>query len=408
MRVAFSTLVKNQAVRRQLFGLGLAVLCVGIVLWMALLWTGHTDPAAAQVSLRSEQVAQAQSVEELQRYQQRLEQQRSQILKERDRVKNLQKSAEGDLKGLQKTIKATANQIKNSETQLQKATQRLRALEVTLVKAEQAYQQKQFATVARLRFLQRQQMERGWAVLLQSQNLNEFLDRRRQLKLIYATDREMLAGLKQETDRIDQQRHQVEQKKNEIALLSQQLLAQKSDIEAEAESQKGLVARLNTDNKALEAAEAQLAKDSQSVTRLIRQRIPGGIAYRGTGQMLFPSLGEITSVFGWRTHPILGYQRFHAGLDIGADHGTLIHASDSGTVILAGWYGGYGNTVIIDHGGGITSLYAHASELYVYEGQTLQRGQAIAAVGSTGLSTGPHLHFEVRENGEPIDPMVYL
>jgi murein DD-endopeptidase MepM/ murein hydrolase activator NlpD len=124
--------------------------------------------------------------------------------------------------------------------------------------------------------------------------------------------------------------------------------------------------------------------------------------------MLFPSLGEITSVFGWRTHPILGYERFHAGLDIGADYGTLIHAADSGTVILAGWYGGYGNTVIIDHGGGITSLYAHASELYVHEGQTLQRGQAIAAVGSSGLSTGPHLHFEVRENGEPTDPMNYL
>uniref|UniRef100_A0ACD5H2F0 M23 family metallopeptidase n=1 Tax=Desertifilum tharense IPPAS B-1220 TaxID=1781255 RepID=A0ACD5H2F0_9CYAN len=83
-------------------------------------------------------------------------------------------------------------------------------------------------------------------------------------------------------------------------------------------------------------------------------------------------------------------------------------ASQAGVVIFAGWYGGYGNSVILDHGNGITTLYAHASELFVQEGQTVQGGEAIATVGSTGLSTGPHLHFEVRENGEPVDPMNYL
>jgi murein DD-endopeptidase MepM/ murein hydrolase activator NlpD len=107
-------------------------------------------------------------------------------------------------------------------------------------------------------------------------------------------------------------------------------------------------------------------------------------------------------------HPILGYQRFHSGIDFGADYGTVINAADSGTVIFAGWYGGYGNAVIINHGGSITTLYGHTSELYVAEGQTVQRGQAIAAVGSTGLSTGPHLHFEVRQNGDPVDPAAYL
>ena len=124
--------------------------------------------------------------------------------------------------------------------------------------------------------------------------------------------------------------------------------------------------------------------------------------------MVYPCAGEITSSFGWRTHPILGYQRFHSGVDFGADYGTTIHAADSGTVIFSGWYGGYGNAVILDHGNGISSLYGHTSELYVSEGQTVQRGQSIAAVGSTGLSTGPHLHFEVRQDGDPVDPMAYL
>ncbi len=390
----------------------LVVLCWGTVFWAVEAWAlthpAVVNPVDAEMASNSVQIAQAGSIDELRRQQQQIEQQRSQVSKERDRLKNMQTAAEGDLKGLQKHIKVTAEQIKQSENRLQKATKQLRELEVTLVKAEQAYQQKQFATVARLRFLQRQQIERGWAVLLQSQNLNEFLDRRRQLKLVYETDREMLKGLKKEADRIEQQRNQVEQKKNEISLLTQQLLAQKSDFEAQADFQKGLIERLKTDHKALEAAEAQLARDSQNISQLIRQRIPGGIAYRGTGKMLLPCAGEITSGFGWRTHPILGYERFHAGLDIGADYGTTIYAADSGTVIFAGWYGGYGNAVIIDHGGGITSLYAHSSELYVSEGQTVRRGAAIAAVGSSGLSTGPHLHFEIRENGEPVDPLAYL
>ncbi len=353
--------------------------------------------------------AQSNAVEDLQRRQQQIDQQRSQLSKEHDRLKNLEKAAQGNLQGLRQGIKATASQIKASETQLQTATTQLRSLEVSLVKAEQLYRQKQFSTVARLRFLQRQQLDRGWAVLLQSQNLNEFLDRRHQLKQLYRADQQLLSSFKQDTDRIDQQRDRVEQQKNQIALLKQQLLAQKAEFEAQASSQQTMIERLRSDRRALEVAETQLLQDSRNIGLLIQQRVGnGGIAFRGTGQMIVPCLGEITSGFGWRVHPILGYQRFHSGLDFGADYGTTINASDSGTVIFAGWYGGYGNAVIIDHGGGITTLYGHASELYVSEGQTVQRGQPIAAIGSTGLSTGPHLHFEVRQNGDPVDPAAYL
>ena len=154
----------------------------------------------------------------------------------------------------------------------------------------------------------------------------------------------------------------------------------------------------------------KVQKDSESLGDLIRQKIAAarGVAGRGTGQMIFPTGGRITSRFGTRTHPVLGYRRFHAGIDFGASSGTPVNAADSGRVIFSGWYGGYGNAVIIDHGGGITTLYGHNSRLLVSEGQTVQQGQAIAAVGSTGLSTGPHLHFEVRRNGNPVDPLGFL
>jgi murein DD-endopeptidase MepM/ murein hydrolase activator NlpD len=121
-----------------------------------------------------------------------------------------------------------------------------------------------------------------------------------------------------------------------------------------------------------------------------------------------PIPGRLTSNFGWRIHPIYHTRRFHAGVDFGAPLGTAIGAADSGMVIYAGWYGGYGNAVILDHGSGLTTVYGHTSRLYVRVGQLVQKGQTIAAVGSTGLSTGPHLHFEVRRRGQVVNPLGYL
>ena len=124
--------------------------------------------------------------------------------------------------------------------------------------------------------------------------------------------------------------------------------------------------------------------------------------------MIWPIVGEITSPFGWRTHPIYGDGRFHSGMDIGGDYGDPILAAAAGTVIYSGWISGYGYAVIIDHGGGLSTLYGHNESLAVGEGQAVSQGQVIAYCGSTGNSTGPHCHFEVRENGEPVDPMGYL
>jgi len=350
------------------------------------------------------------SLDDLQDYQQRVERQKSQVSEERDRLENLEGAAQKTLKGLQKGIRSTTVTLQANQKQLQQETIKLKQLETKLVAAEQAYDQKRSSTIARLQFLQRQSRDQGWAVLLQSQSLNEFLDRRYQLKRVHQADQQTLLSLKADAEALEQQRNTLEQTKTNITLLTQQLFAQKGQLEQLAVDQKSSIARLRSDRRAMELAESQLEQDSRTLSTLINQRLMAGekIAFRGSGQMLLPVMGEITSPFGWRMHPVLGYERFHAGLDVGADYGTTIHAAERGTVIFAGWYGGYGNAVIIDHGGGITTLYAHASELYVVEGQSVQRGQAIAAVGSTGLSTGPHLHFEVRRDGEPTDPVAFL
>jgi murein DD-endopeptidase MepM/ murein hydrolase activator NlpD len=135
------------------------------------------------------------------------------------------------------------------------------------------------------------------------------------------------------------------------------------------------------------------------------QCVPG---YGGAVLFAWPVHGPITSPFGMRTDPVTGRYQLHSGVDIGADYGVPIAASADGNVIFAGWYGGYGYAIIIDHGSGYSTLYAHCSSMYVGTNQAVRRGQVIGAVGATGWATGPHLHFEIRRNGVPIDPLSRL
>ncbi|QHG16427.1 M23 family metallopeptidase [Nostoc sp. ATCC 53789] len=363
-----------------------------------------------------------QSIDTLRQKQQQMNQQRQSVVNDRDRLKNLQQEAQKHLTGLKQNLQTTDSYIQESESRLQLATQRLQQLETDLAVAQRSYEERQIATVARLRYLQRSPASVGWAVLLQSENISDFISRRHQLKLVYQADEQILVKLNAQANLINQQKTGIEQQKNEIALIREQLLAQKAGYQTQAESQSELIQRLNSDRLALEAAQNQLERESKNLEVLIQQKVAEARAteqaqtktnsrtaiIRGTGVMAYPSDASTSSPFGWRVHPILGYRRFHAGLDFAASYGSKIRAADSGRVIFAGWYGGYGRALIIDHGNGMTTLYGHTSELYVSEGQAVERGQAIGAVGSTGFSTGPHLHFEVRRNGTPVNPANYL
>jgi murein DD-endopeptidase MepM/ murein hydrolase activator NlpD len=120
---------------------------------------------------------------------------------------------------------------------------------------------------------------------------------------------------------------------------------------------------------------------------------------------MMPAAGPITSYFGYRYHPILHFTRFHAGVDIGASWGSPIVAAADGRVAAAGWAGGYGREVQIAHAGGLMTLYGHMSEIVAAPGSFVRQGQLIGYVGSSGLSTGPHLHFEVRQSGTPVNPL---
>ncbi len=219
-----------------------------------------------------------------------------------------------------------------------------------------------------------------------------------------------------------EERQQVRIESDEAEVLDQ--VVQLEDIEAQlaalADEQAEQAAAVAADLAALASKLDQVDHDIadfadqldglEAEQSRVEQLIEEEASKDGTapGILVRPVPGAITSSFGMRMHPILGYSRMHTGVDISAPHGQEIKAGGSGRVILAGPYGGYGNTVIIDHGGGMTTLYAHQSQLNVSYGQQVAAADIIGYVGSTGLSTGPHLHFEVRLGGRVVDPEDYI
>lgn len=233
------------------------------------------------------------------------------------------------------------------------------------------------------------------------------------------TDR---AILEYESLQTQEERQQVRIEAEELEVAGQ--VTQLREIEAElavlVDEQSAQAAAVATELAALGARLDQVDKDiaefsdeldgleqeQARVERLIEQE--ASKVGEAPGILVRPVPGAITSVFGMRWHPILGYSRMHTGVDMSAPYGQEIKAGGSGRVILAGPYGGYGNTVIIDHGGGMTTLYAHQSSLNVSYGQEVAAAEIIGYVGTSGLSTGPHLHFEVRLNGTPVNPASYI
>ncbi|HYH27700.1 MAG TPA: peptidoglycan DD-metalloendopeptidase family protein [Actinomycetota bacterium] len=221
---------------------------------------------------------------------------------------------------------------------------------------------------------------------------------------LVAEQRILIAGYRH---RLDTQRDAMRREVRKIEKLKAKREALRAEVQAELARQEALVHDIQTTKAEYEKAVAALEAESASVRAAIQ-----GNGSRGSGsigaRLAWPAPGPVTSGFGWRIHPIYGTRRFHAGVDIDSSCGATIVAAAKGTVISAGWRGGYGKATVIDHGNGLSTLYAHQSSFGVSSGESVGRGEPIGSVGTTGWSTGCHLHFEVRVNGEPVDPMAYL
>lgn len=249
-------------------------------------------------------------------------------------------------------------------------------------------------------------------VLFGAKDFADLMTRMDVLKRIIKHDYDLIMKVKEEKATVENTRAQLEKDKAEAEVLVTDAQAKKAKVEDKESEQQVLLDQAVYDRDTSERMYEEIMAASQEVANMIRRSQMSSAGYSGApagaGGMIWPISGPITSEFGWRTHPIFGTARFHSGLDIGGDYGMPIYAAAGGTVIYAGWISGYGNAVIIDHGGGVTTLYGHNDSLNVSEGENVAQGQVIAMCGSTGNSTGPHCHFEVRENGEPVSPYCYL
>lgn len=256
--------------------------------------------------------------------------------------------------------------------------------------------------------------------ILSSESFSDLIDRYAYYESALDTDSQLVEEITMLRDETENRRAEVEDKEERIAAAKLNLEKDRAAIAAVRHeraavlaerrqvlsSKKSLLAEVESTKSRYQHLVAQLDADSARIRSLLSgssvSSVPGG------GQLLWPTAGPVTSPYGYRTHPIYGDRRLHTGIDIGAPYGAQVVAADSGVVSFAGVMSGYGNVVVIDHGGGLATVYAHLSSYSVGGGQSVGRGSPIAAVGCTGYCTGTHLHFEVRINGNPVDPMPYL
>ena len=269
------------------------------------------------------------------------------------------------------------------------------------------------------------------SVLLASKSFSDFVERWQDLRLLIAANQRTVRARKIAEARVAAAQDALVAVQTTLEAQTQEEQRARTQLDSLAGERRNLVAVADEQRRhvagEVAAIEDLTASQEQQLEALIveRQReieaqreaarraagIAGGAVAPGAGApgaVAWPVSGTITSPFGYRPNPFGGGMEFHQGLDIAAPMGTTVTAAAGGTVISAGWYGGYGNYILIDHGGGMATGYGHLSQVFVSAGQQIQKGQAIGAVGSTGMSTGPHLHFEVRIGGKPVDPAAYL
>ena len=248
-------------------------------------------------------------------------------------------------------------------------------------------------------------------ILLKSKSLSDFLSSYYIITELAEIDNDFIEELESKKKTIDLSKQKLENEKEELATIIENQTKISRTLQNTKKMRESFIEKLSDEEKDLQAKIDEINKQYAEVNNQILALAEQGIetAYIG-GELEWPVPGytRITSKYAMRVHPITGQYKLHTGVDIGAPEGANFIAANDGVVVKAERNAAYGNMVIIDHGGGISTLYAHGSEILVELGQTVKRGDSVLKVGSTGYSTGPHAHFEVRINGVTTDPLPYI
>jgi murein DD-endopeptidase MepM/ murein hydrolase activator NlpD len=327
----------------------------------------------------------------------------------------------GGLQGRIDTLQARQDAVQadldRSQAALTKTQSDLRSERARLVRLQARLKEARQILAARLVELYQADKPDLVSVVVSSRGFADLVERGEFLSRIGAQDRRVMETVKDaKADAVGTERRlavlergqratneRIESRRNEVVQVKGRLVSARSSIDEARDARKTLLKSVRGSRLELQEHVEGLEKEESRIqSQLSGMPSGGGTVKKGSGALDYPANGQFTSPFGYR------WGRLHGGIDIAVPVGTPVHASASGTVRIAGWVGGYGNYVCIDHGGALSTCYGHNSRLGVTVGQRVTKGQVIAASGNTGNSTGPHIHFETRVNGIQKDPMGYL
>lgn len=357
------------------------------------------------ISLAAKSISELQS--EMEKRSAEIKQKEKEIkAKEKEKDAEIEKRIELDLKigALEDDIDSVTSTIDAKNAEIAEKEKRIGELEELVIENRDVLKQ-------RIRIMYEHGTTSNLEIILKADGFGDLLSRMSLLQEIVDHDQGIINSYINSQKEMEEAKKTIETERDEQIEARKLLQDKQASLEKLQAEKQAVINKLNSDIKALEKEEKEAEEEYQAIMAQIKKaQGSGSVSVKGTGQFVWPSTASkrVTSYYGRREKPNANATSMHRGIDIGAPNGTDVVAIDSGKVIVAGFGKSYGNYVVIDHGNGYTSLYAHNSRLCVSVGDTVTRGQLIAKVGSTGNSTGPHIHLEISKNGTLVDPMSFF
>ncbi|MBO4725385.1 MAG: peptidoglycan DD-metalloendopeptidase family protein [Firmicutes bacterium] len=364
--------------------------------------------AAAMLAFTSFSTVFADELSDSQEQLEQINAQKAQIQKEIKENKNVKQSLNKEIKDLNGQIALQTNEIQALDVSIGMTQERINEALDNLDALEAEIAEQNRSLNARLRAMYKNGDSGFLDVLLGSASISDLMTNMDRVQRIYDQDKEMLKQLETQHELVEAQRQYLRGLQTDLESNQSAVKDKKASLEENKTAVAAKQAEVESNIEALEELEDALNAEANALVAEILKLQGNGEFVGGAFTWPAPGTSRITSPFGNRLHPILKVNKLHTGIDIGCGSNTTIVAANSGTVIKAAWNNSYGNMIMVDHGGGIVTLYAHLNSFLVSNGDVVAKGQAIANSGSTGMSTGPHLHFEVRVNGNYVDPTQYV
>lgn len=383
----------------------LSLLVTASILACAMLQIAPSAPASASHHHTSRQEAEKHLAE--------VARKRKEARENAERVRKKERIAMAQLHKINTQLKATTRELKANKNQLVKTETHLRSCETNLTKTADQEQNLSEGASQRLREMYEGQRLGLLEAMFQVSSLQQLMDVLYYQERIADQDRGLIDELRARERALAAQKNKLGSEKMKLGDIVSEFAKKAMALNKEKSDQEQVADKLRTQRAFYEAAEQQLTRESnqlesQIMAMMRANKATDKVVTRGSGTMSWPLKAAITSPFGPRRHPIFGVRKFHTGIDLAGPNHSPIKAADSGDVLYSGWYGGYGKVVIVGHGNGLATLYAHMSKAAVGAGQNVRKGDVVGYEGSTGFSTGPHLHFEVRVDGKPNNPLNFV